>query len=47
MKDKREDLPNEWKLYYVQGLTTRYDKYYRLWGIHMHVLQLHPKWLQT
>jgi hypothetical protein len=43
MKDKRKDLPNEWKIYYVQGPTTGYDKYYRWWGICMHVLQLHPK----
>ncbi len=38
MKDKRNDLPNEWKIYNVQGPTTRYDKYYGLWCICMHVL---------
>jgi hypothetical protein len=43
IKNKCIDLPNEWKLYYVQCSTTRYNKYYRLWCICMHVLQLHPK----
>ncbi len=28
-------------IYYVQCPTTRYNKYYRLWCICMHVLQLH------
>ncbi len=44
MKDKRRDLPNEWKLYnmcnFPQQDTT---KNYRLWCICMHVLQIHPK----
>jgi Ulp1 family protease len=42
-KENCIDLPNEWKLYNVQCPTTRYNKYYRLWCICMHVLQLHPK----
>ncbi len=29
MKEKHKDFSNEWN--YVQGPTTRYDKYYRLW----------------
>ncbi len=44
MKDKQKRFSQQVEtIYYVQGPTTRYNKYYRLWCICMHVLQLHPK----